>query len=743
MARMIAMLAAVAVLLMAMPASAQDQIHADGFEPVLPAAPTVQVLRDDRVATVEMDYNADNPWGQFWEMSGDPHDDAGFVVVWWPESTASVVPTEPDHAAHGACLDSGAPQPNVLAGLPPGASWLVTGNRRVQLQPLDNDRPYRLKVARLNALGELSTQWAELGFAGGNGQRVAALRSSMTFFDDFNLPLGPTDERNWNNAQMVSTDERFNLFFINGQLHTHTVNGTRVDNTGDKSQTTQRFRHKLRLAAGAERRIVFDMDSLLSPRSVWYLDLNPISADLTGHASFFDEEGALGLPAGILRLRAQGQSLSVSIVDLQGASHRVAAVDMEGEGRQAITNVRRSFDLRVRSDHVRILVDGRQLIDAPLAPYALPPADYELLWVDFGYNTPKDGVPYFLHHWDNFGFDGPVVDDRITHNYVTRIAGTDYQKAARFAGETPTFSVQIPDDLRPLRDGDVAEAWLVWTYQMGDFSQLSVQPGDTVQVNGSVQLPAPAPVNNTNPSNPDVMTWGVPHTVRVKLGDLVRNGSSPLQVGTNQFRFNIENAGLLNVHVEVLYPPGGEPAYTHPAAIHPFPLHSGLPQLGPPARLTEIGAAEVGQAQWIGANPLVPLPVSGVVPLNIEVGNGSWANWARQLMRVPVSSVELWAAGGTEGIAQIEVFLRPAGSATPPGQVVAQLATSADAPAPQGRYRLNFNSTSHPNGDYLLYVRATTPSGRRSHPSYGNETYVFDAAELSGAYYPIPIRIQN
>ena len=75
--------------------------------------------------------------------------------------------------------------------------------------------------------------------------------------------------------------------------------------------------------------------------------------------------------------------------------------------------------------------------------------------------------------------------------------------------------------------------------------------------------------------------------------------------------------------------------------------------------------------------------------------------------------------------------------------MVAQLATSADAPAPQGRYRLNFNSTSHPNGDYLLYVRATTPSGRRSHPSYGNETYVFDAAELSGAYYPIPIRIQN
>ena len=66
------------------------------------------------------------------------------------------------------------------------------------------------------------------------------------------------------------------------------------------------------------------------------------------------------------------------------------------------------------------------------APYTLPAADYELLWVDFGYNTEKDNLYYYLHHWDNFGFDGPVVDAREVHNYVTRIAGTDYQKAATF-----------------------------------------------------------------------------------------------------------------------------------------------------------------------------------------------------------------------------------------------------------------------------------------------------------------------
>jgi hypothetical protein len=40
-------------------------------------------------------------------------------------------------------------------------------------------------------------------------------------------------------------------------------------------------------------------------------------------------------------------------------------------------------------------------------------------------------------------------------------------------------------------------------------------------------------------------------------------------------------------------------------------------------------------------------------------------------------------------------------------------------------------------------VQATTPSGLKSHPSYGDEMHHFETAELSGAYYPIPIRIQN
>ncbi len=720
----------------------------------------VRILRDDRVATIEMDYRAANPFGQFWEMTGSPDDDAGFLVVWWPQATtvAERIQFASGPQAGGICLSADVvpaggtsalhrvTQPAPIAAaynLPVGARWLVTGNRRVQLQPLDNNRAYNVRVQRLSGRGRVTSQAAELAFNGGDGARVAALRSSMTHFDDFNLPLGAADERLWNNASMVSTDPRFNLFFINDQLHAHTLHGTKAQNTGDKSQTSQRFRKKIRIESGTQRRIVFDMDSPLSPRSVWYLDLNPIPTELSGHASFFDEEGALGLPAGILRLRAQGQSLSVSIVDMQGASRQIASVDMQEAGLQAVPNVRRAFDLRVGTSSIQVFIDGTRVINANYAPYSLPPADYELLWVDFGYNTTKDGVPYYLHHWDNFGFDGPVVDARTVHNYVTRIEGTDYQKANRGNNQYPSFSINIPDDLRPTTAGATAEAWLVATYQMGDYSYLNILPTDFVRVNGSVQHTLPQPLNNTSPLNRNAMDWGTPHTARIKLGDIVRGDTSPLLVGNNTFQFHAANAGLLNVHVEVTYPPGSAPTYTPPAAIHHFPLHTQLPRLGPPARLQRVASTDVGGAQHITNPNPTRIAVRGVVPLNIEAGNSSWANWGPHLMNVPVNSTEVWSTGGTEGLARLEVFLRRVGSGTGPGDRVLVLETAVDAPAPQGRYLLNFDSRSHANGDYELFVQATTPSGVRSHPSYGDELERFDPSVLSGAYYPIPIRIQN
>lgn len=743
------------------------------------------MYRDDRVATVEMDYQANDLVGQFWTMSGSPDDDAGFLVVWWPQTasaTSAKAQILSDVDSEGLCLSPDSPlaralnekkraasasasatsrlsslastawatvtgSPSAAAApvskleLPAGAKWLVTANRRVQIQPLDNDRAYQVRVQRLSARGKITSNATEIAFNGGDATRVNALRASLTHFDDFNLPLGAADEKNWNNAQMVSTDPRFNLFFVNDQFHAHTVQGTLPDwvSAGDRSQTAQKFRKKIRIEQGAHRRIVFDMDSPLSNRSVWYLDLNPVPTELTGHASFFDQEGDLGLPAGILRLRAAGEEFSVSMMDMQGVLHNIAKVAMDQVGRQAFTNVRRSFDVRVGTGDIQVYIDGLSVINASYAPYSLPPADYELLWVDFGYNTPKDNVYYYLHHWDNFGFDGPVVDSREVHNYVTRIQGTDYQKATR---ESPrTFTVKIPDDLRPAAAG-TAEAWLVYTQQSGDYSPVTVAAGDFVKVNGGANFPMPPKPNNSrNPALSD--DFHQPFTQRIKLGDLVRGGASPLMVGDNTFQFNVQISGLLNVHVEVLYPPGTAPAYTPPSAIHRFPLHSELPRMGPPVRFQSIAGTEVGPGQALGATDVTRIAVNGVTPLNIEVGNASWAGWAPQWMKVPVISDELFTTGGVAGIAKLEVFLRKVGTGTGPGELVLSLDTAVDAPAPQGRYLLNLDSRKFANGDYELFVQATTPSGLKSHPNYGDETHHFDLSVLSGAYYPMPIRIQN
>lgn len=759
-----------AIAFLCVVASAQAQrVFVDGFERAedlsLADPPDVRVLRDDRVATLELDYDVENPAYQFWTMSGDPDDDAGFLVRWWPDqgsegSDGKARLIEGNDGA--ACLDPdhfGTPRLGSKSlGQYPGESWLVTGNRRVQLQPLDNDRTYHLSVQRLNALGEITTRAFRSTFQGGDGTRVAQLRSAMTYFDDFNRPMGPVDERLWNNAVMTSTDLRYNQFFINNQLHVHTMHGTRVDNTGDKSQTSQRFRKRMRLQEGVRRRVVFDMDSPLSGRSVWYLDLNPVPTDVTGHASFFDIEGDAGLPAGVLRVRMGGQTLSVSLIDAAGASHRIASVEMDEIGRQAVPNVRRAFELRVGTDGIEILIDGRSAIDTAFvgevsgATYAFPAGDYELLWVGFGYNTVKDGVPYYLIHWDNFGFDGPVVDGRVVHNYVTRIAGSDYRKASAGSGAAgrPTFTIPIPDDLRPTTPGATAEAWLVATYQMGDYSWMDVRASDYVRVNDAAQVPLALPHNNsTDPGlDPDV-TWGLPYTARMKIADLSSTSAAPLIVGDNRFQFFATNVGLLNVHLEVLYPPGSEPSYTPPAQIHHFPLHAEVPRFGPPLRVNHVGAQRVGwehvfEPGHLGAGEVEWIPVSGLVHLDAEVGNSSWdAGWAPQLMRVPVSSIEVWSSGGTTGISTLELFLRPAGAPGGPGVAIHAIDTARDAPAPQGRYRIPFDSRAHANGDYELFLQATTPSGLKSHPSYGEEIYHFGSENLAGAYRPIRIRIAN
>jgi hypothetical protein len=537
------------------------------------------------------------------------------------------------------------------------------------------------------------------------------------------------------------TDPRFNLFFINSQCHVHTLNGTSNEGAGDRSQVAQRARKPLVIENGIRRRMVFDMDGIFSGRSVWYLDLNPVQTDLMGHLSFFDADGETGLPADVFRIRSMGHDLSVNLINSAGASFLIASAYLPEFGRAMSTNVRRSFDVRLGTDGVEIFVDGTSVLDTDFPAGAFKPGLYYPLWSTVGYNTSKDDNPYFLSHWDNFGFDGPDVDPYDVHNYVTRIAGTDLQKANQGFGQTPTFTINVPDDIRPATPGVTHEIWLVFSYLKDDFTTFHIEPGDHLLFNGS-SFPLPKGANNSSPLEPELVGYeGSPISNRVKIGEVQMGGVSPLSIGDNHIQFFASNTGIINVHLEVLYPRNSPaPTYTPPSEIHPFIFHADLPKLGPPAHIVSIDDQEWSMDE---DGTLNGPTVSDIAFIEVLIGNSSWANWAPQWLNVPANSAELWSTGNTAGIKLVELFLRPKGTGSDPGSLIASLNTSQDAPAPQVRYLFQFDTRNFTNGDYELFVQATNDKGIKSHPAYHGFAFKWDASEISGAYYPINITIDN
>ena len=174
----------------------------------LSPAPVITIRRDDHVATIEMDYNAFAGWGgQLWNVSDDGLDPVGYLVKWWPDASANVVPSM------GCSSSNSTGTPTIATESNP--HQLVTPNPITQIQPIANNVLYHVKVEKINSLGQVCSPATELTFMGGDETRVNDLRTTMTFFDDFNWQMGPADELKWNNAMVPQTDPRFNLFFIN------------------------------------------------------------------------------------------------------------------------------------------------------------------------------------------------------------------------------------------------------------------------------------------------------------------------------------------------------------------------------------------------------------------------------------------------------------------------------------------------------------------------------------------------
>ncbi|MEL6986295.1 MAG: hypothetical protein AAGK97_00550 [Bacteroidota bacterium] len=697
-------------------------------------APVIEISRDDHVASLEIDFDGYNG-AQLWSVGEDGTDPIGYLVKWWLDAS------EIDNVV----TNCGCQTDNMIGSQTiPTASdpmKMVTSNAVVQLQPIANNVLYHVSVQKLNSFGELIGPETTSSFMGGDPTRVNHLRANMTFFDDFNLPMGPADERKWNNAMTTQTDPRFNLFFINHQCHTHTLAGTLNGAAGDKAQVAQRARKPILIDSVEERQIVFDMDGIFSPRSVWYLDLNPIKTDLSDHMSFFDLDGDIGLPADILRLRAQGNDFSVHLVDNQGAILNVAETELDDHGLRLSTNVRRSFDVRLNTAGIKIYVDSVLIIDQTFDVGTFKAGVYDVLWHVVGYNTSKDDNPYFLSHWDNFGFDGPNIEPYVIHNYKTRIDSTDHQQANKFFDLYPTFNVQVPDDIRPLSPGTSNEVWLVFTYMQNNWSYFNVEPGDFLLFNGDTVL-LPDPINNSYPLNPDLVgPLGSIMTNRVYLGEAFHNGVSPLQIGLNEIQFFCGNTGIMNLHVEVMIPESATaPPYTQPAQIHPFPMHASLPKLGTSANIVDIDDQELS---YISSSEINGPSISGEVPIEFLIGNDSWANWAPHLLHRPARTAELWSVGSTKGIEYFKIYIKPITDSLGKGILVDSINTSKDAAAPQIRYTYSFDSRDYENGEYYIFVQAMSPTGVESHPAYGGHGFLWDASEFSGAYLPVKVNIDN
>ncbi len=697
-------------------------------------APIVEISRDDHVATIEMDFDAGNGT-QLWTVGTDGTDPVGYYLEWWPDASDTSVIIK----GLGCYSEKSSGTMSIKTAEDPYS--MVSTNPVVQIQPLANEVTYHLKVVKVNSKGEICSPPSISTFEGGDGSRVSDLRSSMTFFDDFNLPMGPPDELKWNNAMTPQTDPRFNLFFINPQCHTHTLTGTLNGAAGDKAQVAQRPRKPIVIEEGVRRRIVFDMDGIFSPRGVWYLDLNPVKTDLTGHTSFTDRDGDAGLPADVFRIKARNNEVTVFLINSLGELYKIATSDLSDFDRRMSTNVRRFFDVRLGVDGVEIFVDGTSVLNTTFPEASFKPGVYDLLWSAIGYNTSKSDNPYFLSHWDNFGFDGPNVEPFIIHNYVTRIIGTDLQKARSSNDQNPTFTINVPDDIRPTSPGTTNEVWLVFTYLKNDFSTFSIREDDHLLFNGN-SFPLPQGANNSSPEVPGLVNYaGSAISNRIKIGEVDMGGNSPLNIGDNEVQFFAHNTGIVNVHLEVKIPESSSPPeYTPPSEIHPFALHHDLPQLGPPSRIIDIDNQTHSKDE---DGTLRGPEVSGIIPVEVLVGNSYYANWAPHRLRMPAKSAEFWSFGSTKGISKVELFVKPANSDTLPGHVIASLETDVDVATPQFRFEFSIDTRLIGDGEYELFALATDVKGVKSHPSYSGVGFMFDASEFSGAYLPVHITVNN
>lgn len=578
----------------------------------------------------------------------------------------------------------------------PLANIQLTKFRIAQIQPLINGKEYEVQIQTVDHKGNLSQPSAPLKFTG-KPDRVNALRSKMNgFFDDFNLPPGSGNELNWNNAYSACNEPELSTFFINTQYHAHnTVYSGKCDRAQSVSRARQIFDFTNRTGT-----ITFDFDGSFD-RDIWYLDLVPTLADITGH-THLETDSEQSTPLNTLRIRQQDDRLELIWIDGQGFAKSLASPDNSPYPTLAwlnlnlVPNVRRHWEIKVSTNQLEIFIEGKKVLSSKIN---LPFSKAHLLWTQFAYNSSKANQPYSMIHWDNFGFDAPngFKPSTVTYNYPTGIpGGGDILEIE----ETASLTLRIPDQIK----GNQTAERLIFTMQPEIYGY-EWNDNDNVIINGK-QLKIPRPAFDTVLVEKIINPYA-PHTVVMDLP------KGTLKRGDNNLEFNLEYNQILNIHAEIDYPVASAPLYTQPNLTKLNPatgIPITMPDVGPGAKITGFNHKDVFIAGSADENEKVKFTASSILTVNFEIDN-----W-----------LALKAHGKNPGLARIEILIDK--------QVVFREEVAAP-PSYKGSFKID--TTQFNNGVHALFIQAYNPYGTPSIPNY------FESDSTQGDYYPVYVEFRN
>jgi hypothetical protein len=576
-----------------------------------------------------------------------------------------------------------------------------------QVFGLTNGAKYVGYLQSVDSSGHVSKPSASFTFAA-NTDRVDALRKKMTgFFDDFDTP-GPLDELKWNTAFSACADPAASAAYVTEELHAVTVGGT-VSYLGSRRDSCDRLQIIARPRAvfdftNREGIIAFDFDGSFGMRESWYVDVFPYEqpgdvVDITSHITFGPGSGH---PGRFLRFaQSIGDGLIVNrflpngdpVGDINSHDFHFTNPDVNLHN-----GVLRHWELHVAKDHASVFVDGEKVYQVDNLGLDFSRGYVE--WAQFGYNPPKEGLPWVQFRFDNFGFDGPASTDVVTHNYKTSFdSSAIYLGSWVPQGDTPAQNpetISIPDSLV-----GATAARLMFTTQNPNYTWTST---DSVTLNGQkLAIPKPTPVSLQSAVAfpiivPEIWTpWAIVMKVDPAL----------LRQGANTLTFQAQRSTFFGFHVEVDFPSGSVPSFTQPTGYLKQPPAPMFPVIGPTSSYSyvndnrkpvEADSTDVNAQLHIGTDaadgPGTHQVLSGISKIGMHIDN----------VRPLTMSGRNW------GISKVEMEVD--------GKVVQTIDTSTVSPAPESHLEFQLDTTKLSNGEHQLYIRAYDVGGNRGREGY-------------------------